>query len=231
MLSFTQYLEGKEDARYREEAKSIADRIIAYIDSIQNRYGKGLPYEWKKGFDLTEIVPEHPGLRLTFLNQPGFGKNKDFGQYYSHIIRIALPSRTKSNAVYVAYNPQNPDDRSRCHINPNVAKFLEKPNNYNTLIHEIIHHLDAIRTKKKVFKNYPDEHEGPEYYRHPAETNAWLQAFLVGLPQDWPWPKVMAELKKQDWFNELDEQKKRQAINRTYSWFTSSSMSQSTHQR
>lgn len=227
MHSFKIYVERAMDDQLRQEAVSIADAIINHINSSSNKWGDGLPYDYsKRAFDISSLVPNHPGLKLKFINQPGFGKNKDSqGQYDYNLIKIALPAKTAINAVYQVHDVSKPLMKSNFRISENVGKFFSKPGNYDTLIHEIIHHLDAVRTKRKVFRNYPDDKAADSaYFQHPSETNAFLQSFLVKLnkynrPQTWP--EVVALLNKEDWFVSLTEDQRRKALSRAYQWHIS----------
>jgi hypothetical protein len=228
-MNFKNWLitEGKEDERYRLEAKSIADRIIDFIDSDKART-EGLPFTWrangKKFGDhkiyLSSIIPEYPKLKLSFTNN----YLTQYGMHSGQTVYIALPSRTREVALMPIYKTGSgiganlvPERRG---IHPAVSKFLKKPDSYNTLIHELIHYLDDVRTKGSYRKNYPDKWKGPEYYNHPAETNARIQAFIVGLDKNLTWAEVMNKFNQEDWVEEITEYKKKQAIKRIYFWFS-----------
>jgi hypothetical protein len=228
-LTFREWMinEGAEDEKWRSVAVSIADRIIAYINSTQNLYGKGLPYDWKDGFRLGEIIPEYPQMRLKFINQPGFGKNQDAsGEQIGSTIRIALPMSTYNGAVgRASYDSNNPNKNiGRASIRNTVVKFLSKPNNYNTLVHEITHYLDEKRTKHKVFRNYPhDRNFDAKYYNHPSEYNAFMQSYLIQLQKDGVtnWAQVLMKIKDEKWYKELNDELKRHVLKRAYQWWES----------
>ena len=146
-MNFKNWLiaEGKEDERYRREAKSIADRIIDFIDSDKGK--EGLPFTWrangKKFGDhkiyLHSIIPEYPKLKLSFTNN----FLTQYGMQSGQTVYIALPRATREVALTQIYKTHPgtwgvivPD---RTGIHPTVSKFLKKPANYDTLVHEIIH--------------------------------------------------------------------------------------------
>ena len=210
----------------RQKAMEIADKIIAFIKSPENLYAIYGSVEWdiKKGYGIGERIGI-PNLWIKFDNQPNFGRNKDEGHYYGNIISIALPSRTLTSQknYYIHYpNSYNGLKRYQTSIFPNIAKFLEKPENYNTLTHEIVHLLDSKKTKGKVFRNYPKDDRGELYYRHPSETNAWLQAFLIQIDKmkdKLSWNEILELMKKEHWFQMLDDKLQRKAISRCYNYY------------
>lgn len=215
--NFTKYIEGKEDEQYRIEATSIADRIINYIDSTQNLHGIGLVYDYRRGLSLTDIIPEHPKLWLKFLSQVGFG-NKFMGTQAGHSIEVALPTKTRLTAIGKSTSP------NRASINPTVGKFLSKPDNYETLVHEIIHYLYKIKIgRTKINANYPKDDDPKywgKYFNHPSELNAFTQSFIVRINRIGmrDWDTIMKTLHNEDWFQELTDEFKKHVIKRIYSW-------------
>lgn len=211
-MNFRHFIENVQDETLRLQAKNIVDTIINYIKTdVNNLYGSGLEYNKNYGFNLAQILPGHR-LWLKFITQAGWGKNKNsLGEYGNGIISVALPMRTYNVAIQASLK-NGIVDYSRRTINPVVAKFMLKPDNYETMLEEVTHYLDAKRTKGKIFKNYPYNATDAEYYNHPSEYNAKLQAFLarVGKPVD------INVLKAQPWFNQLNDKLKRHVLRRVY---------------
>jgi hypothetical protein len=212
MTSFRNFLEGSQDNANRAEAIDIANKVIQFIGSPQNRYGKGLEYDREYGLKIGEIIPKYKNLYLKFINQPGFGKNQHLGLYNNSIISIALPQRTLAIALPSAFENGHLLHTRRT-ISDKVANALKKPNNYETFIHEIIHYLDAKRTKKKIFKNYPYGASDAEYYNHPSEYNANLQSFMARWGNK-TLQELLEMLPKEKWFSMLNDKLKKHTLKR-----------------
>jgi hypothetical protein len=199
----------RKDDTTLEQAKTIANSIILLIRSTKNLYGTGIPYNQStKTFDLSSVVPN---LQLKFLKQPGFGKNKDLGRYAKNIISIALQSKLYNDALSYVYEPNGKVVNNSMRINERVADFLEKPNNYETLIHEIIHMFDESKTKGLSMSNI----ETDNYYSSNAEYNAFFLSFLTHI-ENLNFEEAYDKLKQQYWFNELTEKEKQRTTKRLY---------------
>lgn len=203
------------DVLIREEAKKIVDTILPYLGKRERWQNTPLPYDYKKGLHIGSLLPKHQDLYLKFIRTVGFGGQKDMGNIKKrdsgNVISIALPMSTLRSAVnYI---------EGMAYVNSTVGKFFSKPNNYNTLFHEIVHYLYDKETKGKINKNYDyKDTEGEDYYyNHPSEFNAHLQAFILSeKEQGRSMSEMIDNLKKEYWFNKLNDSLKRSAIKRVY---------------
>ena len=227
---FEVWLENKLDNEFRQEAKMIANSIIKAIenDKIEQNsrelfsksrggmFTEMIPYEYKIG----EFIPNHSNLKIRFVNQAGFGKNQHLGTYGKGVIEIGIPSRTLKSGGNLTYPVEGTTKRFR--FPPTVIKWMKKPDVYNTLIHEIVHYLDTKRTKNKVNKNYPYDNVGDDkYFNHPAEYNAFLQAFLVTADKNLTLQQLLELIKKERWFINLNENLKRNVMRRVAHYYES----------
>ena len=151
------------DLDFRKKAIRIYDKLIKLLND--KRFLELLRKKYKTDKHKGYVIPgKYIGdeySRLSFILAPNemFGKNVKAALGYGE--------RTKRPTIVLPFL-----------IGPFDLKYIETRINKDSLIHELIHYFDGIRSKGKDTRNsasYFDSGEHSDYFNDPGEFNAYYQ--------------------------------------------------------
>ena len=195
------FVEGKNDAFFRQRAAKVFESVIDNATHVDVRIGEDQILAPNEVGYLVSRITETLDMMVVFTAAKN---DRPSGHYYE-----AGSTSDYERAVLVLFVEEEPSNlikrkllASRGGLKDTVLAFKKvAARKYNTFVHEYIHHLDKMRMGPHTQSPHPTQNDSPdekqrkwgEYYNSPLELNAYTQSMAAAIeknvrknPQNWP---------------------------------------------